>query len=184
MGGTGNVAGESSAGGASGAPDLPAGPCTYVVTGGASLPPADAQFLCTNGSRVFQNNGAGDFSALFGGGFYLENSNDSSTLACSLSSEAAPTTGDTWVLGADHPGNCELSSQVGATTDLWKATNVQAVGEVTLKFANVAVTQGTNDPSDVYYTCTIELSGTLAGETGAPDVTITGSFEIKVPLGA
>lgn len=181
-GGGANAAG---ADGASGAPGLPSGPCTYVVTGGASLPPDDAQFICTNGSRVLQNNGAGEFTALFGAGFFTTG-NDSSTLGCSLSSDVAPGAGDIWTLGAEHPGNCELSSQVGVTTDLWKATNVQAIGDVTIKFVSATLTHGSSDPSDVYYLCTIELDGTLKGETeGASDVTISGSFEIKaLPLGA
>ncbi len=171
-------------GGASGLPNLPEGPCTYVTTGGATLPPEDPHFLCSAGSRVFQNGGEGEYSALFGGGFYLDGSNDSSTFACSLSSATPPAAGDQWQLSADHPGSCELSSQEGATTNLWKASTQPAMGDLTITFESATLTHGTADPSDVYYLCKIKLTGTLAGETGAADVDISGTFEVTLPFGA
>jgi hypothetical protein len=164
-------------------PSLPTGPCSYSTTGGATLPPAGAQFICTAIARVYQNNGEGDYEALFGAGFYIDGSNDSSTLACDLSSATAPATGDSWKLGADHPGNCELSSQEGDTTNLWAAKSSPVSGDVTITFQNVSMTHGTTDPTDVYYLCTVKLSATLVGETGADDVDVSGTFDIKVPLG-
>jgi hypothetical protein len=186
MGGAGGTSGAGDVAGSGGesSTPLPEGPCTYTTTGGATLPPTGAQFLCTATSRVFQDNGEGEYTALFGGGFYLDGSNDSSTLGCSVSSAVAPAAGDIWEIGADHTGQCELSSQEGATTNLWKASDQPALGNAKIEFVSATLTHGSTDPSDVYYLCTIKLTGTLAGETGAADVDISGSFEVKLPLGA
>jgi hypothetical protein len=173
---------DGAGGDTNGVPTVPAGACTYSASGGAVLPPTGAQFICTAIARVYQNDGEGDYEALFGGGFYLDGSNDSSTFACDLSSSTPPANGDSWKLGADHPGNCQLSSQEGGTTNLWKASS-DTSGEVTITFQNVTTTHGTADPDDLYDLCTIKLTGTLPSETGADDVDISGTFDVKVPLG-
>jgi hypothetical protein len=170
-------------GGSNEVPTLPTGPCTYATSGGADLPPADAQFICTAISRLYQDNGEGDYEALFGGGFYVDGTDVSSTMACDLSSATAPAAGDSWVLGPDHPGNCQLSSQVDGVGSLWSANNSPARGAVTITFGSVTMTNGTSDPSDVYYLSTIKLSGTLVSETGGDDIELSGSFDVKVPIG-
>jgi len=170
-------------GGTNEPPTLPTGPCTYTTSGGADLPPPNAQFICTAISRLYQNNGEGDYEALFGGGFYVDGTDVSSTLACALSSATAPAAGDSWVLGPDHPGNCQLSSQADGVGSSWAAKSWPARGAVTITFGSVTMTQGTSDPSDVYYLSTIKLSGTLPSETGGDDIELSGSFDVKVPIG-
>ncbi|HYQ15094.1 MAG TPA: hypothetical protein VEQ58_05045, partial [Polyangiaceae bacterium] len=158
-------------------------PCTYSTTGGASLPPADAQFLCTAISRLYQQNGEGDYDALFGGAFYVDGTTTSSTVACDLSSKTAPAVGDSWELGADHPGNCQLGSQENGVASSWVATSTPVRGAVTITFESVTMTHGTSHPEDVYFLSTIKLSGTLPSETGGDDIELSGSFDVKVPIG-
>ncbi|MET0790958.1 MAG: hypothetical protein ABW061_05510 [Polyangiaceae bacterium] len=182
-----SAAGSNSAGASSaGAPAVSAqGPCVYSVTGGQSFPEGAATFLCSGGSRVLQQKGEGDFDILVGAAFGTED-NHSSTIACSLTSKEAPAAGDVWVLGKDHPGNCDLSYSQGTTASLWKSTSTPAgTGSTSIKFLSATLTHGQYKPEDVYYLFEVEITGTLPGETAdTPEVTLNGTFKITtLPLG-
>jgi hypothetical protein len=190
-GGSMNEAGADSAGTHSGGTGAGGGsnstsPCSYTVSGGKDLPEGDPMYLCTASSRLLQQKGQGDFDILFGGAFYTDNTH-SSTVACSLSSKVAPAAGDTWVLGKDHPGNCDLSYQDGGTTSLWKSTSTPAgTGSASIRFLSVTLKHGTSKPEDVYYLFEVELTATMPGETpDTPEVTLSGTFKYtSLPLGA
>ena len=179
-------AGANSAGAAAGGASNSSSPCNYAISGGQSLPDGDAMYLCTAISRLLQQKGQGDFDILFGGAFYTDNTH-SSTIACSLSSKVAPAAGDVWVLGADHPGNCDLSYSQGSMASLWKSTSTPAgTGSASIKFLSATLKHGTNKPEDVYYTFEVELTATMPGETpDTPEVTVNGTFSFpSLPLGA
>ncbi len=161
-------------------------PCPYAVTGGQSFPSQGATYLCTNNSRLFQDEGAGPYTILLGAGFYV--GNDSSTLALSLSSAVPPKAGDTWTLGSgDVSGSLELSFQQGMTNaKIWKASIAPVLGTASVKFTSVTLMHGTSDPEDVYYLFEATYTATVKGQTAdTADVTITGSYKTTtLPLGA
>lgn len=182
-----SAAGSNAAGAsAAGAANTSTSPCTYTVSGGQSFPVGDAMYICSGGSRVLQQKGQGDFDILVGAAFGTEDKH-SSTLACSLTSKVAPAAGDTWVLGPDHPGNCDLGYAQGTMASLWKSTsNPAGTGTTSIKFLSATLKHGMYKPEDVYYLFEVEITGTLPGETpDTPEVTLSGTFKITtLPLGA
>lgn len=196
-GGTSNEAGSDEGGASSagahaagassaGAPNISTSPCVYTVSGGQSFPVGDAMYICSGGSRVLQQKGQGDFDILVGAAFGTEDKH-SSTIACSLTSQVAPAAGDTWVLGPDHPGNCDLGYAQGTMASLWKSTsNPAGTGSTSIKFLSATLKHGMYKPEDVYYLFEVEITGTLPGETpDTPEVTLSGTFKITtLPLGA
>jgi len=182
----GSHAGSSSAGAAGTVNTNPTNsPCSYTVSGGKTLPEADAMYICTVNSRVYQQNGKGSFNALIGAGFSTA-AGDSSTFACNMDSPTAPKAGDTWTMGSpDHPGNCELGFSQNQVATLWHAGSTPVNGEFTIKFNQVTVKNGMYHPEDVYYLYDLTITSKLKGLTeGATDVTVTGSFvNMSLPLG-
>jgi hypothetical protein len=142
-------------------------------------------FICTNNSRVFQQKGQGDFDILVGAAFGTDDQH-SSTFACSLTSKDAPAAGDTWELGKDHPGNCELGYAQGATASLWKSSSTPVAGTASIKFLSVTLKHGQSKPEDVYYLFEVEITAKMPGETpDTPEVDFSGKFKItSLPLGA
>ncbi|HEY0464551.1 MAG TPA: hypothetical protein VGC79_10095 [Polyangiaceae bacterium] len=185
-GGASSSAGSHSAGASAGGAPNSTSPCNYAISGEQSLPDGDAMYLCTVISRLLQQKGKGDYDLLFGGAFYTDNTH-SSTIACSLSSKVAPAAGDVWELGADHPGNCDLSYSENSVASLWKSSSTPAgTGSASIKFLSATLVHGTNKPEDVYYTFEVELTATMPGETpDTPEVTVNGTFRFpSLPLGA